>query len=489
MVTFNPFNNKTLKILFLSTIVLIGSLLIGILSGLFSPFWVLAGIAALGFFFVLIKIPELGILVIVFITANFIDPERLPLLTLGPISLHITDLILLFLIAIVLVKSLIVPGFHLKLTPLAFPLLWFSLATIISVITASHNPSFDMHWILRKYRPLFYYFIFFAVINLIRKKKQLKVLINGLLLLAVLGSLAFLVQTIDPNLQLIKTKSADLKTAGEVFLGVVRTFSLADKLIYPMLIISFSLLIFRKGLNSRLRILIVAVLAIGLFLTFQRNLWLTLISMIILMVIILSWEYKIRILNFFLIGLMILIILISIPGTSIINYMDAGLNRITRGLDPQTLAQDDSTQWRVMEMGYAFQSIAQHPLLGVGLGNFYRPAVTRDVYTPYTLRYYIHIAYLWVFIDMGLVGFIPFIWLYGLIIFRGFTHWYKVEDPKLRAIALGITLGILGCSISNFFMPNYIQDWALVVYPILFGINELIFQWEIPVSPKLAGER
>jgi O-antigen ligase len=100
------------------------------------------------------------------------------------------------------------------------------------------------------------------------------------------------------------------------------------------------------------------------------------------------------------------------------------------------------------------------------------------------MRYYIHNAYLWVWVDMGLVGLIPFVWLLAQVLVRGFGRWRKVGDPRWRAVALGVTLGILGQAITNIVAPNFIQSWGLVVFPILLGVNELIFRWELTDIPE-----
>jgi len=81
---------------------------------------------------------------------------------------------------------------------------------------------------------------------------------------------------------------------------------------------------------------------------------------------------------------------------------------------------------------------------------------------------------------MGLIGFIPFIWLYAGFLVRGLTRWREITDPKPRAVVLGFTLAVLGQAISNFVAPNFIQHWGLIVFAIILGINELIFRWEVP---------
>jgi len=460
---------------------------VGLLAGAtclwFSPLWALGGVLGLVFLIGIAYRPELGLLAIVLVTGGLIDFERLPLLRMGPISFHMTDVILLYLLALVLTKALIVPSFKLVRTPLDIPLIWFFFAVLLSAALAILQPSVGTNHVLRILRPLTYYLAFFAVTNLIRERRQLTTLTNGLFVIAVLASLAVLIQLLVPSIQLIRTTALELATAGREYAGVARTYIQAERLIYVMLLVSIcSLALEGRLLPPALEFARAGILAIGLFLTFQRNYWLTMLSMLSLLGVLVPWSARSRLLRWALVGMVAVALLMSLPGMFPGRYMAAAWDRLVWGMQPETLAHDPSTMMRGMETAYAVQSIAQHPLLGIGLGNFYRPTTPEDFRedTPPNigLRWYMHNAYLWVWVDMGLMGFIPFIWLYAGFLIRGFTRWRAIGDPKLRAVVLGFTLAVLGQAISNVVAPNFVQTWVLIVFAIMMGINEVIFQWE-----------
>jgi len=460
-------------------------LLLGAASLWFSPLWVLGGVLGVLCLTGIAYRPELGLLTIVLITGGLIDFERLPLLTMGPISLHITDIILLYLLALVLTKALVVPTFKVVRTPLDVPLIWFCFAILLSAILGIAQSPVGTNYVLRRLRPLAYYLGFFAVTNLIRERRQLSVLINGLFVIAVLASLAMLIQVLDPSIQLVRTTVVQVGTAGQEYAGVVRTYIQAERLIYVMLLASVcSLVLGGRWLPSVLEFTRAGILGIGLLLSFQRNYWLSMISMLALTVVLVSWTERSRILRWAIVGVVAVALLVSLQGGGLDRYVVAARDRLIWGMRPETLAQDSSTQMRVMETRYAIQSIAQHPLLGIGLGNLYRPFTADDKYHVLKhpgigLRWYMHNAHLWVWVMMGLMGFIPFIWLYSSFLVRGFTRWRKIADPKLRPVVLGFTLAILGQAISNVVAPNFVQSWILIVFAIIMGINELIFRWEV----------
>jgi len=460
-------------------------LLLGAACLWFSPLWVLGGVLGVLFLVAIAYRPELGLLAIVLITSGLIDFERLPLLSMGPISLHITDVILLYLLALVLAKALVVPSFKVVRTALDVPLMWFYFAILLSAVLAIGQPSVGTSFVLRRLRPLTYYLSFFAVTNLIRHRRQLTVLINGLLVIAVLASLVVLVQVLFPSLHLAKSGTLELATAGREYAGVVRTYIQADRLIYPMLLVSVcSLILGGRWLPPTLELARAGILATGIFLSFQRGYWLTVSAMLGLLGVLASWPQRSRMLRWALASVVAVTLIVSLPGGGGDQYMAAAWDRLVWGMRPETLAQDDSMQARVMETRHAIQSIAQQPLLGIGLGNFYRPAVADDAYwmpddPSIGLRWYMHNAYLWVWVMMGLMGLIPFVWLFASALTRGFARWRKIDDPKLRAVVLGSTLAILGQAINNVVAPNFIQSWSLIVFAIILGINELIFQWEV----------
>jgi hypothetical protein len=78
---------------------------------------------------------------------------------------------------------------------------------------------------------------------------------------------------------------------------------------------------------------------------------------------------------------------------------------------------------------------------------------------------------------MGTPALIFFLWLCFRFLYRGFRTWPQISDPTQRAVVLGFTLAFVGQMVSNLVAPNFIQNWVLIIYPIMMGINELIYKW------------
>jgi O-antigen ligase len=453
-------------------------LVLGALSIFFSPLFVLLGALLLLFLFAVSTRPELGLLAILFVTSGLVDPARLPLLRIGPISLHLADGILLFLLAKVLLKALAQGSLPSRRTPLDFPLLWFYGAALVSAGVAILDPSINTDWVLRQVRPLTYYLSFFCVTHLIEEDGQVSLLLKGSFAIAIAASLAFLFQALLPDFNLAWGRSVELVTAGQRFAGVERIYLQADRLIYLMFVISACSLAFRSGfMPSFSEFVRAGLLGAGLFFTFQRNYWLSAGAVLLYFVFLLPGPDNLRLARWGLLTVAALALLFSIPSISQHPYLSAAWNRLTWGMQPETLARDASVRWRLIETRHAFESIQEEPLLGVGLRNFYRPSYPRDsIAGPDGLRWYVHNVYLWVLVDMGLFGFLPFLWFYAAAIWRGLVCWRTVRDPGQRALVLGITLGVLGQAITNLVAPNFFQSGALVVFPIFLGVRELILR-------------
>ena len=477
----NRFNSDDRKEILILSLATGAGLLLGAASLVFSPLHVLLGILLLLFFVAIFYRPEAGLFAIIFITSGLVDTERLPLLAVGPVSLHLTDCILLLLLAKVILKALTQPGFSLRKTPLDLPLVWFYLSVLVSAGIAILNPSFDVDWVLRQVRPLTYYLSFFCVTHLVESRQQISFLIKMSFVIAIAASLAMLIQTLFPAFQLVSSRSAELVTAGQRYEGVERFYLQADRLIYLMFVISVCSLVARaRFVPSLIGFTRAGLLGMGLFFTFQRNYWLSAGAMLVLFGLLVPGAARIRMIKWGFAAATGLALLLSFPAVSQHRYATAAWNRLAWGMRLETLARDESVRWRVIETRHAFESIVQHPMLGVGLRNFYRPAYPRDrEVQPRGLRWYIHNAYLWVLVDMGVFGFLPFIWFYAAAIYRGLAHWRRVKDAHLRALSLGITLGILGQAITNLVAPNFIQSWALAVFPILIGVREVILRKDI----------
>lgn len=426
--------------------------------------------------------PELGLLLIMAITGGLINHDQLPYLSMGPMSFHITDLLLMYLLGITIVRLLLEPEFRYVSTRLDLPLLLFFGTVLLSVVTAVFLRGVDPNRAMRELRIVAYWLAYFAVTQLIRTKRQLNTLFDGLMVLSVLMTGLVLLQMAIPRLPVVRVSHETLVTAGAEFAGVSRVWIAGDRLIYVMLIVAVCHSLFAESARARSsRCLLAGIFFIWLFLSYQRNYWLTAAIALGIMGLVVDWSERLRALRWFLLVAVVLVFIFTVPGSPLSSWGEAALDRIF-SVQGSRIQQDMSAILRQAELQYANRKVAEYPLLGVGIGNSYRPWIRRFDYLPWAttnwgLVWYCHNAYMWIWVKMGTPALIFFLWLCSWFLYRGFRNWRRIQDSKWRAIVLGFTLAFVGVMISNMVAPNFIQNWVLVVYPMMMGINELIYRW------------
>jgi O-antigen ligase len=428
--------------------------------------------------------PELGLLLIMAITGGLVNYDQLPYLSMGPISFHVTDLLLLYLLGIAVVRLLLERDFCYVSTRLDVPFFLFYGAAVLSVLTAILQFGLRPNIAIREFRIFTYWLAFFAVTQLIRTEQQLNVLVNGFFVLAILMTGVVLLQMAMPGLPLVRVSAETLVTAGKAFKGVSRVWITGERLIYVMLIVAICLWLFARSTRQRwVYGSVVLILFLWLFLSYQRNYWLTTVLALGLLGLVIPWRERLRGLRWMLLALAVVALLFALPGSPLAPWGEAALDRLF-SLEGDRLERDMSAILRQAEIEYAKSQVLKHPLFGVGIGNVYRPWIRRFDYRPdvysYTSRgltWYCHNAYMWIWVKMGTPGLLFFLWLCLKFVYRGFRQWKQVPEPKWRAVVLGFTLAFIGQAVSNMVAPNFIQNWVLVVYPMMMGINELVFKW------------
>jgi O-antigen ligase len=222
-------------------------------------------------------------------------------------------------------------------------------------------------------------------------------------------------------------------------------------------------------------------LFLWLFLSFQRNYWATTALALGLLAFLLPWPARLRALRWVVLGLVIVALLLWMPASPLAPWGQAAMERIL-SFQGETLERDTSALLRQVELQFAFRKIAKNPLFGVGIGNSYRPWMRRFDFLPWAttnwgLVWYCHNAYVWIWVKMGTPAVVCFLWLCFAFLFRGLQRWQQISDGKWRAVVLGFTLAFAGQMVSNLVAPNFVSNWVLVVFPVMMGINELIYRW------------
>ena len=454
---------------------------LGIVVGKFffvlSPLFVLAVAGGLLFLIVTLFKPEIGILALVIMISSIIIKAAIPLIPIPIGSLHVTDVILLFLLGMIPFKLFTDRDFRLSKTPLDKPLLLFYLAALISACIAIIYFKLDFNIVIRKFRLVNYYLIYFAITNLIREKRQIKFIIKGLFVIATIVGLVMIIQVIVGKS--IRLMSGKMQAAGALghFYEATRIQPSGQILIYVAFITAVCVISFiNKPILKSIYFYVLLIVGMGILLTYNRNYWVTIVFSLSIFMIMISKKSKRRVIAWFVIVVILMsalsFIFLSLggrPGAYVISVSD----RFTSLFAGERMFRSSTLNWRRIENEYALRQIIKYPLFGIGLANDYRP---HRFGMAEWIGWYIHNGYLWIIVKMGLIGFLPFLWFYIRFLFRGFSNWKKIEDGILKSAVTGFMLSGIGISISALITPIFMEWSGIVVISTMIGITEAIIK-------------
>jgi len=487
---------RTNSLLFYVIVICGLGLFSGILTFWISPILILGGLVAALLIIATIKRPEIGLLGLLVATSSIVFDEQLPVLSIGGISLHIPDLLLLGSLGLIAIRWMVNPEFKIIRTPLDWPLLIFYGTTLLSTSFALFQSSLEIEPARRAIRVLSYYLAFFVVTNLVRKRSQLNFLLKGFFFLATIVAAAMVVQYfLGTSILLLPGRVETLNTENLMYEGVTRIIPPGWSIVMVSVVAIFCITILEKSRRLAFpRILQFCFLAIAIVFTFMRAYWAALIFVLFLSVFIFKGYQRQRFFGWSLVVILLsgVILLYGFhePKSQVGKLVEATYSRFETLLTPQTV-NEASLQWRYVENEYALRSILSHPLLGLGFGALYRPYDRRIDYAGmgWDARGYIHNGHLWIFLDSGLFGYLAFTWLSLAFLRRGFRFWRSAESNWLKGVVLGFTLAYLAALIASLTTPTFtVQNWTPVI-GIMMGINEVIlmrFRQEEPGVEPIA---
>jgi len=459
-------------------------LLVGIAALIFSPLLVLGTLAAAALFvYATLKRPEIALLGILIATASIVFEERLPLLSVGSISLHIPDILLLGSLGLITIRWLVVPEFTIVRTPLDRPLLIFYGVTLLSTFIAILQSSVEVKEALRETRVLSYYLTFFVVTNLVRERRQLNLLLNGIFCLATIVAAAMIGQfLLGDSVQLLPGRVESLVTEGLVFEDITRILPPGLSIVLVSFVAILCILVVEKSKPlGLLKFLQCGLLGMALLVTFLRSYWAVLIMVFFLLVYLFRGYDRRRLVGWSLLGIfsvaMILLVVFSYPHSRATKLIGSSIDRLG------TLASSKTYQgWRKIENGYALSTIASHPLIGLGMGFTYRPWDSRldqrgrPGSSDLDFRKFIHNGHLWILLQSGLLGYLSLMWLSLAFLMRGFRYWRSVANSQLKGVVLGFTLIYLAVLIAAWVNSTFMRWYWTPVIGIIMGINEVILR-------------
>jgi O-antigen ligase len=419
--------------------------------------------------------PEYVILLMLVASASVFSPHQIPTIKIG-FAFSTVELCLILMLGLVLLRVLGRVNHYVK-TPLDLPIALFFLASFISLINSVVSLGTDMDAMEYQWRILFGYLTFFAVTNLVRTRRQLLTLMAGLFAIATVVALLMLIQQAVGTSIVILPGRVETAGVNQVsYAAVTRILPPGQSLILAMFLPAILIAIsheHRKWISEFL-FLVASLLLVSLGFTFNRGFWAGLMVAVVAAFLCISRDQRKKLILFLCLILLLGAIAIPLLGMSspkASNIVDALYARAATLFEPSEALNSSSWQHREEEYEYARSVIQKHLLLGIGPGNDYRPAL----WSGDDLTGYMHNTYLFILLDLGLVGLVPFLWFSVTFLVRGVRLGPSIRDRVLRAIALGFTSSYIAILVAGIAAPVFMELYWTPVLGVIFGANEVIY--------------
>jgi len=222
--------------------------------------------------------------------------------------------------------------------------------------------------------------------------------------------------------------------------GLVRLYNPGFVLCYIALVTVICDMALRKDRRFRLvHYLLILLLGIAIVTTVGRNLLVSFVIALTVLAMILRKTKLSRlavdlsvVVIIALFGIAVLTLLGAEGG--LLQYFSEYRDRTSRMFSGAILSPQENLLIRWDEIKYAWQQIAQHPVIGIGFHTSYRPQF--NLYEKVANTHYLHNAYLWIWLKTGLLGLIAFLWLSLRYLSRGLRHWADPPDTFFNAVIL-----------------------------------------------------
>ena len=459
-------------------------LIVGGLTLLLEPTWIIGITFGVIAFLISLRRPEFIVLAIILFTSTIIDHDSIPLVEIGGVRVLITDFFLVGMGLLMMVQWLLRNKIDFQLTGLNLLLILFIASAYLATVIGLLRGTVVIEGAVVPVRSITYFAIFFAFTNLLKSKQQAQTFLRGFFLFSAIVAVVMLFQTfLGTETQFLAGRIETLYTEGQAYQGVTRITDFPGETIIAIGFIVKTIQVFSGPIRfKRISDLFLwALLGIALIVTFNRNYWIATIVAILIFMVISSSKIRQQFIRWStLVALATLIILVPIyfsPQNKAGDLLVASVDRFSSlfQIDTFQSVETSTFRWRDFEYEHAIDVVAKHPITGLGLGANYRPFLFGYDHQNFDGRNYIHNGHLGYMYQTGLLGYGLLLMVSAVFLYRGFKLRRQIEDENLHAVILGFTLSYLGILIGSVTTPIFNGLDAIPLIGMMWGFNELVF--------------
>lgn len=262
--------------------------------------------------------------------------------------------------------------------------------------------------------------------------------------------------------------------------------------------------LFNKKYSDLLRLgvfVIVVIFAVGIVLSYTRAAWVSLAgAMAVFIVMKLRIDFR-----------LLMILGVVLGGMFYLNY-DQVILELERNQQDSSddlgehvqsisnVSSDASNLERINRWNCAMRMFADRPVFGFGPGTYQFQYATYQysyektiISTNFGDGGNAHSEYLGPLSESGLLGFVTFTILVVVVVYKGITLYYKLEDPEMKIILMGVLLGLI-TYVTHGVLNNYLDTdkasvpfWGFIAIIVAFDIYHTRNQGQKSLDEKAAA--
>jgi O-antigen ligase/Tfp pilus assembly protein PilF len=371
-------------------------------------------------------------------------------------------------------------------SPLNLPILSFISICLLSLFWS------DSLMVSVKEFPLFLDgpFLFFVVINNINDERQIKRILNIVIITGSLFGIYGILQYQGIDFSFWRGN-----TGRQAVFGLFSNVNYFAEYLIAILPLAVSLLFVTpfKSNKSKKLLLFIGILAMGgsLMLTFTRSSYLgfgvSLIFMFLLFIICRRKSFIKDNRKFFIVIFLAIIIIISlivIPNP--LNKSDTVISKIKNRITVAQLIQGHNVKRRMVTWNFTLMMIKDRPLLGSGIGTFkynslryqaefFSQGDNRSLY-PYGIAHEAHNEYLHLWAELGIIGLGIFLWMIIAYFYYGLKVLKKTKNNYTQGMLIGMMGVIIAVLVDGIFSFPLHLPTTLVLFWLFLGLTVAISQ-------------
>ena len=426
------------------------------------PYWFIIAATVVPIFFWLVAWRlEYGVLAVLALVSGIVHEAFLPSLSF----LRAGDLAF-FAVAAVSIASArrLSKGFRPSEMKLWIPFTVFLALVPVSVVHAYFFEGIPPKDVLGEGRHLMFLLLFPLSVAVLDTKERVRRFIVGLLALGVLFSLGQIVQGVfhfrifgDAGrlvvAQTLDVKSYDATISNTGGLNIILLVMFTAAGWYAL-----------KEIKTFKFLLLLALSAVGILLTFGRTTWGVALLGMAVVVYLLGLRKCWPMVLWSLLGSTLAFAMLIAAKPAMLDALVARATSVEKEIE-----YGSSAAWRYYEAEKVLPQIAAHPALGLGLGAAYRRPAPSDA-LPEQVRY-VHNGYLFVASKMGLPALALLLWCLGVVLVGSWRGARTEPDPEFRGVHAAVCAGVLGVLLASVTEPHLMRDSSLAYLGVLAGLT------------------